>query len=113
MANAWPPHWAGRIKSLLAIEPEILRAGAAWRVRRQQISDHAFRYTRTFLCDSGDGRVNDSLDVIIAIGIKREIEPALVLEHGRKPGIVTPVRLDDDRALRLAQPQEVIDRELA
>ena len=48
-------------------------------------------------------------DVVVALRIERQVEPAFVVEHGGKPRIVAPVRVDHDRAGRLPGAQEVVD----
>src|SRR5262249_29183021 len=47
-------------------------------------------------------------DVRVALWIKLEIEPALLLENGRKPRIVAPVRFHDHRIVWLFLAQELI-----
>src|SRR6516165_3536588 len=48
-------------------------------------------------------------DVRVALWIELEIEPALLLENGRKPWIVAPVRFHDHRIVWLLLAQEFID----
>ena len=48
-------------------------------------------------------------DMAVTIGIEREIQPALVFQHGRKPGIVAPVGVDDGGARGVFDAEEVID----
>ena len=48
-------------------------------------------------------------DVRVALWIELEIEPALLLENGRKPRIVAPVRFYDRRIVWLFLAQEFID----
>src|SRR4051794_31894729 len=49
-------------------------------------------------------------DVVVTLRIEFSVEQSLLLEHIRKPWVVTPVRLHDDGAIRLAPPQEIVDR---
>src|SRR5215472_3769065 len=48
-------------------------------------------------------------DVRVALWIELEIEPALLIENGRKPRIVAPVRFHDHRIVWLLLAQELID----
>jgi len=48
--------------------------------------------------------------VVIALGIEREVEPALVVEHLGKPFVVAPVRLHHDGALGPLGAEELVDR---
>src|SRR5262249_26421597 len=48
-------------------------------------------------------------DVRVALWIKLEIEPALLLKNGRKPRIVAPVRFHDHRIVWLLLAQKFID----
>src|SRR6516164_3552387 len=48
-------------------------------------------------------------DVRVALWIELEIEPALLLEHGRKPRIVAPVRFHDHCIVWLLLAQKFID----
>src|SRR5215472_19054962 len=48
-------------------------------------------------------------DVRVALWIELEIEPTLLLENGRKPWIVAPVRFHDHRIVWLLVPQKFID----
>src|SRR6516162_8004859 len=45
----------------------------------------------------------------VTLWIELEIEPALLVENGRKPWIVAPVRFHDRRIVRLLLPQKFID----
>src|SRR5450755_2871083 len=49
-------------------------------------------------------------DVVVTIGIERKIGLAFIFQYGRKPGIVTPVGLDGDGALRPPHAEEIIHR---
>ena len=89
---------------------EILRASAGGRTSGQQIPDHARGDARVLLGHRFRFGVDDGVDVVVPIGIERLVEPALVFKHRRKPGIVAPVGVDGDGALRLFGPEEIIDR---
>jgi len=45
-----------------------------------------------------------------SLGIEPKIKLALFFQHGRKPRIVAPVRLHDDRLFKLLLAKEFIDR---
>ena len=45
-------------------------------------------------------------NVSVALRVDFKIEPALLIEHGRKPWIVAPIRLNDDSIVRLLSSQE-------
>jgi hypothetical protein len=76
------------------------------------VADAAFRFClRELLGEVGTFEGARKLplpDVVIALWIELQVELTLFLQFGREPGIVAPVRLDDDRIVGFALAQKFI-----
>src|SRR3982750_824759 len=109
----------GRLKTALALARpgalfsgdnlKILRAGTCRGARGEEVADHAGWNARIFPRNRLGSRVDDGFNMVVTIGIEREVKPALVLQHRREPRIVAPVGIHRDRAARTLGTKEIVD----